>query len=79
VSLPEKRLSLLRHFCGVLKSLQVNTVLVHKIKTRPIKLNDFKIACDLLRMSQQISSDQTPASPGRSPGSITAQSRLDLR
>jgi len=30
-------------------------------------------------MSQQISSDQAPASPGRSPGSITAQSMLDLR
>ena len=79
MSLPEKRLSLLSHFCGVLKSLQVNTVLVHKIKPRPIKLKDFKLACDLVKMSHHISSDETPASTGRSPSSITAQSMLDLR
>jgi hypothetical protein len=79
MSLPEKRLSLLRHFCGMLKLLQVNAVLVRKIKTRPIELNNFKLACDLVRMSHQISSFQAPAFPGRNPGSITAQSMLVLR
>ena len=72
MSLPEKRLSLLRHFCGMLKSLQVNAVSVHKIKPRLIKLKDFKLVCDLVRMSHQISSDQAPASLGRRPGLITA-------
>ena len=72
MSLPEKRLSLLRHFSGMLKSLQVNAVSVRKIKPRPVKLNDFKLACDLVRMSRQISNDQKPASPGRRPGLITA-------
>jgi len=79
VSLPGKRLSLLRHFCGLPKSLQVNSVLVRKIKLRPIKSKDFKLACDLVRMSHQSSSDQTPASYGSSPGSVTAQSLWDLR
>jgi hypothetical protein len=54
-------------------------VLVHKIKPRPFKLKDFKLACDLVRMSHQISSDQAPASPGISPSSIKAQSMFDLR
>jgi len=71
----QKRESLLRHFCGMLKSLQVNAVSVRKIKPRPVKLNDFKIACDLVRMSRQISSDQAPGSPGRRPGLITASPR----
>ena len=68
VSLPGMRL------CGVPKSLQGNTVLVHKIKPRPIKSKEFKLAYDLVRMSHQSSSDKAPAYHGRIPGSITAQS-----
>jgi len=71
----QERVSLLMHFCGMPKLFQANTVLVHKMKPRPIKSKKFKLVCDLVRMSHQSSSDQTPAYHCRIPGSITAQSQ----
>jgi len=65
-------------FCGVPKSLQANTVLVQKIKPRPLKFKEFKAACDLISMSHQSSSDQTPAYHGRIPDSFTTESACDL-
>ena len=40
IALPGKRICLLMHFCGVPKSPQAYTVLVHIIKPRPFKFTD---------------------------------------
>ena len=58
VSLPGKRHSLMMKICGVPKPLQANTVLVHKIKPRPIKSKELKLAYGLVTISQLSSRDQ---------------------